>query len=89
MQYDRDALGRITSKTETISGITDVYDYRYDLAGRLDQVKKNNTVTAQYQFDPNAVCATRCPPNVVAKAACFSGCSALYIGCRMRPDAVD
>ena len=36
-----DKLGRITQKTETIGVATDVYDYGYDLAGRLETVKKN------------------------------------------------
>jgi RHS repeat-associated protein len=52
-QYTRDALGRITQKVETISGVTATYDYGYDLAGRLTEVKKNSVVTASYSYDPN------------------------------------
>src|SRR5262249_218027 len=33
--FDRDSLGRITAKTETIGGVTDAYVYTYDIAGRL------------------------------------------------------
>jgi RHS repeat-associated protein len=51
--YTRDKLGRITQKVETIQGVTDTYDYMYDLAGRLKEVKKNGTVTATYNYDTN------------------------------------
>ena len=40
-QYTRDALGRLTTKTETVQGVTDTYGYTYDLAGRLIEVKLN------------------------------------------------
>ncbi len=39
VEYDRDKLGRIKQKTETVAGIIITYDYHYDLAGRLDEVK--------------------------------------------------
>jgi len=51
--YTRDKLGRITQKVETLSGVTDTFDYAYDLAGRLKEVKKNGTVTATYNYDTN------------------------------------
>jgi RHS repeat-associated protein len=51
--YTRDKLGRITQKVETIQGVTDTYDYIYDLAGRLTEVKKNGTVIATYSYDTN------------------------------------
>ena len=35
IDYERDPLGRIVKKTETIEGKTDVYVYEYDPAGRL------------------------------------------------------
>jgi RHS repeat-associated protein len=52
--YVRDALGRITEKTERIQSVTTVYDYHYDLAGRLDQVKQNGAVTTSYSYDSNS-----------------------------------
>ena len=51
--FDRDKLGRIIKKTETISGLTQIFEYGYDLAGRLHQVKKDGTVIATYVYDAN------------------------------------
>jgi len=51
--YTRDKLGRITQKVETIGGVTTTFDYDYDLAGRLIQVKENSVVTASYTYDSN------------------------------------
>lgn len=51
--FTRDKLGRITKKVETISGTTTTYDYTYDTAGRLQEVKTNGTVTATYSYDSN------------------------------------
>lgn len=53
VQFERDALGRIVGKTEMIDGVTDVYNYRYDLAGRLIEVTKNQVTTASYTYDDN------------------------------------
>ncbi len=53
VQYDRDELGRIIRKTETIGNATSVYEYGYDLAGRLNQVKKDSAVISEYTYDPN------------------------------------
>jgi RHS repeat-associated protein len=52
-QYARDALGRITTKTETIGGATDTLDYVYDAAGRLAEVHRNGTPEATYTYDAN------------------------------------
>ncbi|WP_434113447.1 PKD domain-containing protein [Methylocaldum sp. GT1TLB] len=51
--YTRDALGRITQKTETVNGQIDTTVYTYDLAGRLTEVKHNGTVQATYGYDAN------------------------------------
>jgi RHS repeat-associated protein len=51
--FTRDKLGRITQKQETLAGVTDVYDYTYDTAGRLAEVKKNNLPQAKYTYDAN------------------------------------
>jgi len=51
--YARDALGRISAKTETIQGVTGTYAYTYDPAGRLTDVTTNGSATAHYDYDPN------------------------------------
>jgi RHS repeat-associated protein len=53
VQYARDKLGRLSQKTETIGGVTDTYDYAYDLAGHLITVQKNSATTASYSYDSN------------------------------------
>jgi len=52
-QYTRDPLGRITRKVETVENVTRTFEYGYDLAGRLSEVKRDNVVTASYTYDPN------------------------------------
>ncbi len=52
--YTRDKIGRIVQLQETIQGVATTYDYHYDLAGRLDEVKTNGVVTASYQYDANS-----------------------------------
>ena len=49
----RDALGRIMTKLETIAGVTTTYDYAYDIAGRLTEVKENGAVVSSYTYDTN------------------------------------
>ncbi|MBX3324920.1 MAG: hypothetical protein U0223_13295 [Nitrospira sp.] len=51
--YTRDKLGRLTQKVETVSGTTTTFDYAYDTAGRLQEVKTNGAVTATYGYDSN------------------------------------
>ena len=53
MTYQRDRLGRIVRKEETLGGTTDVYLYSYDLAGRLIAVERNGVIISQYEYDPN------------------------------------
>ncbi|MGE0681540.1 MAG: hypothetical protein AB7P69_11675 [Candidatus Binatia bacterium] len=53
VDYTRDKLGRITQKVETLGGVTDTYEYAYDSAGRLKEVKKNSAITAAYTYDAN------------------------------------
>jgi len=48
-----DKLGRITQKTETVDSVTNIYDYGYDLAGRLETVSKNSVLEATYVYDDN------------------------------------
>ena len=52
----RDKLGRIRAKSETIQGVTTLYEYTYDTAGRLDVVKEGATlpvVVRDYGYDQN------------------------------------
>ncbi|HMV50386.1 MAG TPA: RHS repeat-associated core domain-containing protein, partial [Blastocatellia bacterium] len=52
--YTRDKLGRITQKVESVLGGTaSTYDYSYDAAGRLTQVKLNAATIATYVYDSN------------------------------------
>lgn len=51
--FERDRLGRITKKTETVLGETTVYGYAYDLAGRLEQVWINGFLDESYTYDRN------------------------------------
>ncbi len=51
--YQRDKLGRITQKTETTGGIASTFDYVYDLAGRLTEVKQNGAIQTSYGYDSN------------------------------------
>ena len=51
--YTRDALGRISSKTETVEGETHSFVYRYDLRGRLYQVERDGLVEEEYTYDAN------------------------------------
>ena len=48
-----DKLGRVSTKTETIAGVTSTYDYTYDAAGRLSEVKRDGVTTATYTYDSN------------------------------------
>jgi RHS repeat-associated protein len=51
----RDKLGRITQKIETVGGSTSTrtFDYAYDVAGRLVEVKLNGTIQSSYGYDDN------------------------------------
>ena len=53
LAYTRDALGRITQKVETIQSQTTTYDYAYDLAGRLIEVRHNGATVAAYDANGN------------------------------------
>ena len=49
----RDALGRITTKVETVLGVPTTTEYSYDLAGRLDTVSVNGALVRDYSYDAN------------------------------------
>lgn len=52
IQLSYDQGGRITGKTETISGVTITYTYAYDAAGRLSSVSQNGSTTT-WGYDAN------------------------------------
>ncbi|MDY7038731.1 MAG: hypothetical protein SV375_21580, partial [Thermodesulfobacteriota bacterium] len=45
--------GRITTKTETVDGVTASYVYTYDPMGRLLTVTKDGSLVEEYQYNPN------------------------------------
>ncbi len=51
--YTLDSLGRITTLTETIDGVTNTFDYTYSSIGFLTQVERNDTIISQYIYDSN------------------------------------
>jgi len=53
VQIARDDLGRITQRIEVVDGITRVFQYGYDLAGRLQNVTRNGTLVVHYTYDAN------------------------------------
>jgi RHS repeat-associated protein len=53
LDLTRDALGRITSKTERLGGATHVFSYTYDVAGRLAEVRQDGLLTEAYTYDAN------------------------------------
>jgi len=68
VQYTRDAIGRITTKTETVGGVTTDYEYSYDVAGRLVAVKEGGVTVSTYDYDANGNRIT-----AVTKAGTFQG----------------
>lgn len=51
--YARDSIGRITTLTETVQGVTTVHGYTYDAAGRLYQVRLGGVLQSTYTYDAN------------------------------------
>jgi RHS repeat-associated protein len=49
----RDALGRISTKTETVQGVMHTYGYIYDARGRLTDVAIDGTLSSHYEYDAN------------------------------------
>jgi RHS repeat-associated protein len=62
----RDADSRVEAKTETVSGTTNRYSYKYDLAGRLSTATKNST-TDTYTYDSNSNRLTATTPAGTSK----------------------
>ena len=54
LNFTRDNLGRITKKEQALADAgTQTYDYGYDEAGRLKDVRKNGATFASYVYDDN------------------------------------
>jgi RHS repeat-associated protein len=51
--YTRDTIGRVTQVVETSQGITTTRAFAYDSIGRLDQVRQNGSLVADYDYDIN------------------------------------
>ena len=51
--YTRDDAGRIRTLTETLGGQTRTFEYGYDGAGRLREVKQDGAVATVYEYDDN------------------------------------
>lgn len=51
--YQRDKLGRIISKSETVGGISHNYGYIYDVVGRLVEVAQDGVVSDTFSYDAN------------------------------------
>ena len=43
----------MTQKTETVGAETHTYDYHYDPAGRLIEVREGGDIVSQYTYDSN------------------------------------
>ena len=56
---ERDTLGRITRRLETLSGVTLDTRFAYDSAGRLLTVSRDGATVAAYGYDANGNRATR------------------------------
>jgi len=50
---ERDQAGRITRKTDTISGVSSDFIYTYDLLGRLRTVTRDGMLVEEYGYDPD------------------------------------
>jgi YD repeat-containing protein len=51
--FTRDALGRITTKNETVGATSHLYVYTYDASGRLTTVQKDGATAATHTYDDN------------------------------------
>jgi len=51
VELNYNEIGKIVSKTETISGENINYQYSYDKRGRLTKVIKNNQTVEEYTYD--------------------------------------
>jgi RHS repeat-associated protein len=62
---ERDTLGRITKKTESIGGATHVYQYSYHPRGWLKDVITDGATSASYTYDDNGNRLSKSTPSGV------------------------
>ena len=67
----RDDGGRITSKTETVAGTTHSYIYGYTAAGELEDVTRDGTVYAHYNYGANGTRSSCSGPGCSILAATY------------------
>jgi RHS repeat-associated protein len=48
----RNNAGRVTTRTETVEGVTSDYGYTYDAMGRVLTVTRDGAVVEDYEYDP-------------------------------------
>lgn len=53
-KFERDAIGRITRKSDTVGRAPRIYDYTYDPAGRLTSITIDGVLSARYAYDANS-----------------------------------
>lgn len=53
IDYGREVLSRKTRKVETIGGVTTMFEYGYDDAGRLSEVTRDGLLVSEYAYDLN------------------------------------
>ena len=51
--HERDDIGRITKTTEVVEGVTKVWEYAYDLDGRLAEAYVDGALRYSYTYDAN------------------------------------
>ena len=54
VEYERDALGRITRRSESVVGTMTIHDYEYDASGRLIGHMVNGSPAAAWSYDANS-----------------------------------
>lgn len=50
---ERDAIGRVARERVTVSGVAHLYDYAYDEADRLFEVREDGVPVEHYDYHPN------------------------------------
>ena len=53
VMYERDKLGRITSKAEEVSGVSTTYEYAYDMAGKVETVTIDGILVETFTYNSN------------------------------------
>jgi RHS repeat-associated protein len=51
--YERDKLGRVVQKVETVGGLMSVHAYAYSEAGQLIEVRRDGSTVESYAYDQN------------------------------------